>query len=96
MVARYAGAGLGLLAFTVTILCGLIVRNPVSVVLSRSIFALFTFCLIGIILGTFARWIVSEHERSQAQRIKEKYQEDPAADTPVDEETATPKPDVTA
>ena len=75
MVARFAGAGLGLFAFAVTVVAGLLVRNPVSVTLSRSILALFMFCLIGFILGTAAQLVVAEHAKKRESDIRKRYSE---------------------
>ena len=73
MAARYAGASLGLLAFTIVITAGLIARNPVTVTLSRSIFALFLFCLIGLVLGRVAQVVVAEHEQKRESEIRKRY-----------------------
>ena len=73
MVARYAGASLGLLAFTIVVTAGLIARNPVTVTLSRSIFALFLFCLIGLVLGRIAQVVVAEHEHKRETEIRKRY-----------------------
>src|SRR3990172_10396916 len=73
MVARYAGAGLGLLAFTIVVTAGLIARNPVTVTLSRSIFALFLFCLIGLVLGRIAQLVVAEHEHKRETEIRKRH-----------------------
>lgn len=75
MVARILGASLGLLAFTITIIAGLYVQNPVTVTLARGILALFVFCVIGLVLGGAAQLIVNEHEREGAKEIREKYRE---------------------
>jgi hypothetical protein len=80
MVARYAGASLGLLAFAVAGIAGLIVRNPVEVVLSRSILALVVFCALGLILGGVTQWVIAEHEHQREQEIRKKCAEQ-AADT---------------
>jgi len=89
VVARYVGAGLGLLAFTVTVVAGLLVRNPVTVTLSRSILALFTFCLIGFVLGTVAQMVVAEHEKKRESEIRKRYSGGlpVAADEPADGST---------
>ena len=71
MIARFAGAILGLLAFTITAVAGVWVQNPVTVTLSRSILALVAFCVIGVVLGTAAQVVVREHEK---QRKSEKIQ----------------------
>lgn len=89
MVARFAGAGLGCLAFAVTILAGLFVRNPVEVILSRSILALFAFCFLGLLLGSVAQKIVGEHEKERLKEIEEQFRERPAVteDGASDDET---------
>lgn len=96
MVARYAGAGLGLLAFTITVVAGLLVRNPVTVTLSRSILALFTFCFIGFVLGTVAQMVVAEREKKRESEIRKRYSEglpvaaDEAADGSTEDQGASP------
>lgn len=76
MVARLTGAGLGLLAFTITIVAGLFTQNPATVVLSRSILALFLFCLIGLVLGAAAQAVVTEYEKNQDTEIRKRFQVD--------------------
>ena len=51
MVAKMTGASLGFLAFTVAIVAGIAVGNPVNVTLSRSIYALLIFTVLGLLLG---------------------------------------------
>ena len=85
MVARYAGASLGLLAFTIAVFGGLVTRNPFSVTLSRGILALFVFCLIGLVLGHFAQMVVSEHARKREAEIRARYA---ASTTPAGGSTA--------
>jgi len=75
MVPRYAGASLGLLAFFITITAGLWVRNPVEVILSRSILALFVFCFIGLLLGGAAQMVIAEYERGRESEILKRYRE---------------------
>jgi hypothetical protein len=84
MVARFAGASLGLFAFTVAVIAGIYVQNPVSVTLSRGIFALFLFCGIGLILGAAAQTVVNEHEQKRESEILDKYRND-AEDSPEPE-----------
>ena len=81
MVARFAGASLGLLAFAVTIVAGLYAHNPPMVTLSRSILALFTFCLIGLLFGRAAQFVVAEHERSRRAEIERRYRDDAPAES---------------
>lgn len=78
MVARYAGAALGLFAFTITIVTGLLAQNPVEVTLSRSLLALLLFCLLGLVLGTAANMVITEFETSRQADIREKYRSDSA------------------
>ncbi len=74
MVARYSGASLGLFAFAVAVVAGLAAGNPFAVTLSRSILALFLFCLIGLVLGQVAQWVVLEHQRTREKEIRARYQ----------------------
>jgi len=76
MVARFAGASLGLLAFSVTIAAGLYANNPPLVILSRSVFALFTFCVLGILFGVAAQSVIAEYERSRRSKIERTYRDD--------------------
>lgn len=76
MVARLAGASLGLFAFTVAVIAGICVQNPVTVTLSRGIFALFLFCGIGLVLGAAAQKVVDEHEHKRESEILDKYRGD--------------------
>lgn len=90
MVARYAGASLGLLAFSITVFAGLAVNNPLLVTLSRGILALFLFCLIGLIVGTAAERVVREHERSREAELRKQFEEasaDPNQDGTHDRST---------
>jgi len=89
MVARYAGASLGLLAFIIVVTAGLIARNPVTVTLSRSIFALFLFCLIGLVLGRVAQMVVAEHEQKRETEIRKRYHEPPATPAERSENRST-------
>ena len=73
MVARFVGASLGLLAFTITIIAGLVVQNPATVTLSRGILALVVFCVIGLVLGTVAQLVVNEYEKSRQADILQRH-----------------------
>lgn len=75
MIARYSGATLGLLAFTIVVTAGLFTQNPMTVTLSRSIFALFTFCLLGFVLGGAAQMVVNENTRQRKMEFREKLRE---------------------
>lgn len=77
MVARFAGAGLGLLAFAITLVTGVWVHNPVTVTLSRGILALFVFCLIGMVLGQAAQAVVNEYQKNRELEIRKRFGETP-------------------
>lgn len=79
MVARFAGASLGLLAFAITVVAGIYVGNPPTVTLSRSILALFSFCVIGLLLGRAAQAVVAEFERNRRSEIERRIRADSAA-----------------
>ena len=76
MVSRFAGASLGLLAFATTTVAGLYVGNAPTVILSRSIVALFTFCVIGLLLGRIAQSVVGEYERGRIQEVERRHLEE--------------------
>ena len=84
MIARYTGASLGLLAFAVATISGLLVQNPVSMILSRGIFALFVFFIIGMVLGHAAQMVITEYESGQQSEIEKRYGEQDV-DTEVDD-----------
>jgi len=79
MIARYAGASLGLLAFAIAVMGGLATRNPFTVTLSRGILAMFVFCLIGLVLGRLAQMVVSEHETKRETEIRAHFADGTAA-----------------
>ncbi len=54
-------AALGMLAFSVCILAGLWVGNPVSVILSRALAGMVVFTIIGLATGWAAQIVVREH-----------------------------------
>lgn len=79
MVARFTGAGLGLLAFAVTMTAGLFAQVPVEVTLSRSILALFFFCIGGLLLGGAAQRVVDEYQKERESQIRKRFHEEGAA-----------------
>ncbi|NLE59242.1 MAG: hypothetical protein GX616_12840 [Planctomycetes bacterium] len=58
---RLCGAALGLFAFSITILLGLLAGNPANVVLLRALQAMLAFCLLGMCAGWVAYRILDEH-----------------------------------
>ncbi len=87
MVSRFSGATLGLLAFAVTATAGVVTQTPVAVTLSRSIFALFLFYVLGLLLGGAAQWVIAEHETEQEVRIRERFRDNEPATEGGDSET---------
>lgn len=81
MIARFTAASLGLFAFAVTVVAGLVARNPVTTTLSRSILALFLFCAVGFLLGSVAQRIVTEYKQQRELEIHERF----PTDTPATE-----------
>ncbi len=69
MVARYTGACLGLLAFAVVIVSGAVVHNSPMVTLSRALWAMVLFCILGLVLGTAAQAVVKEHLRRREEAV---------------------------
>jgi hypothetical protein len=63
MVSRYTGACLGLLAFAIVTVSGMVVHNPPMVTLSRAVAALVIFCILGLAVGACAQCAVNEHHR---------------------------------
>lgn len=70
MIARLAGAALALFAFSVSVLAGLYVGNPVTLVLSRGILALVLFFLIGLALGAAAQLVVREYSEARLRDLE--------------------------
>lgn len=58
---RVSGACLGLFAFAVTILAGLSAGNPATAILSRALWAMGAFFLLGCVLGYIALRVIDEH-----------------------------------
>jgi hypothetical protein len=58
---RLCGAALGLFAFAIAILQGLLVNNPTETTLIRAVQAMFAFCVIGLCVGWVAQRILDEH-----------------------------------
>jgi hypothetical protein len=73
MLARFTGAALGLLAFTITVTAGFFTGNPITTTLSRSILALFSFCFLGLVLGAAAQAVVTDYVARRESKIREKY-----------------------
>lgn len=75
MLARFFGAGLGFFAFSISVFAGMAARNTMQETLSRSILALFAFCVLGLLLGKVAESVVAEHKRNRSSSIKDFYRQ---------------------
>lgn len=87
MIVRYTGGILGLLAFAITVLAGLWVGNPVTVTLSRAIWALCVFCVIGLAVGWAAQYVVNDYARRRYREVMGEAQKGPSTDE--DDKTET-------
>ncbi len=94
---RRAMAVLGLLAFTITILGGLVGGNRVEFILPRALWAMGLFCFLGWIVGWCAERVVAEHRAKQRDEILGPAEEPAPAEAVPDDErnsstpvTATP------
>ncbi len=78
---RLCGASLGLFAFAIAILLGLLAGNPTPVILSRALWALLIFCVIGLIAGWVGYRVLDEHavHRSREMLSEIDGQKDAAA-----------------
>jgi hypothetical protein len=76
MLARYAGSTLGLLAFAIVLIAGLLAGNPLTTTLSRGVFALFAFFLLGSVLGAAAQLVVNEHRVQAFEQVERAHRRD--------------------
>lgn len=82
MIGRHTGGILGMLAFSVSIVVGLSAGNPVGVILSRAVWALCVFCVIGLLVGGVAQYVINDYGKRRYQEI---------TTSPEDEVPAEPK-----
>ncbi len=90
MVARFTGAVLGLMGFGVAALAGIIVGNPISTILSRAVWSLILFCIIGLCVGAAAQLVIAEHE---ARKRKELFPTDEQRGEQAEPASASPSAD---
>jgi len=95
MALRAVGVALSLLAFAVTIFFGLWVGNPVTVTLSRAIWAMVVFFLIGSALGWVVHVVVREHIHRRETELFTSEETDHDRDAEVVEEFNATEGDVT-
>ena len=66
---RRAGACLGLLAFCLTIVRGMGAGNPPEVILTRALWAMIIFFLLGLVLGLAGHLAINEHTANRAKAL---------------------------
>jgi uncharacterized membrane protein YraQ (UPF0718 family) len=76
---RLCGAALGLLAFAIAIVQGLLVNNPTDVTIFRAVKAMFVFCVIGLCVGYVAHRVLDEHSLRRRSEMFKEVDEDPHA-----------------
>lgn len=75
---KNTGAVLALLAFAVTIIAGVAVGNPATTTLTRALWAMAAFYLLGTVLGHIMNRVIDEYA---IRRKKELFGEDDEAST---------------
>ena len=70
MIARFSGGVLGLLAFALATLAGVLAGNPAEVILSRSLLGLIIFCLIGLAVGAAAQIVINEYDAAATEAMQ--------------------------
>jgi len=79
---RLCGACLGLFAFSIAIIQGLMANNPAETTLVRGLEAMFVFCLIGLCVGWVAQRVLDEHAvRRHGEMFKEVEEDEPGQQT---------------
>ncbi len=82
-------------AFAVTILVGVAVGNPATAVLSRALWAMAAFFLLGSVLGYIALRVIDEYAvRRHEELLAELRRADPSA--PAGDEANAPRPSESA
>jgi hypothetical protein len=66
---RLCGAALGFIAFSVTILLGMTAGNTFESTVERAIWAMLTFCGLGLGVGWISRRIIEEHSLALKARM---------------------------
>lgn len=88
MIARFAGGVLGLLAFSVAAVLGLVAGNPPMTIVTRSIWALVVFCVLGLVVGAAAQAVVNDFVGKQEEAPRSTKDDAAEAGTDSAERTA--------
>ena len=73
---------MGLLGFSVSLFIGLVVDNPFITVVTRSLYMLLLFTILGAILSVLGQKVIEEHfESLKAQAMSKEEGHEPVAET---------------
>ncbi|MBU0718536.1 MAG: hypothetical protein KJ749_09835 [Planctomycetes bacterium] len=89
---RSIGAQLGLLAFGLAILVGLVVGNSPITILTRAVVIMVVACAVGQIIGWAARLILRDHLQRKKQEIDRQHLEAMRELAETKEEEEAPEP----
>ena len=67
---RRIGASLGCLAFSVSVVGGLIVGNPIDTIVRRSLVALFGFFVLGVSVGWISGRVIAERNEQLEEELE--------------------------
>ncbi len=65
---RTCGACTALLAFAITIFRGVLVDNPTDTILTRALWSLVVFLVLGLAVGWIGQTVIEEHSRQLHER----------------------------
>lgn len=80
---------MGLLAFVVSVFGGLITRNRFEFILSRALWAMLAFCVLGALVGWAAQRVVREYRGEQYEEVFGKSEDAPASADRATENNST-------
>ncbi len=67
---RRIGASLGCLAFSVSVVSGLMVGNPIDTIVRRSLLALFGFFVLGVSVGWISGRVIAERNEQLEEELE--------------------------
>ena len=71
MTTKICGAGLGFLAFAVSLVIGLWTENPFITIVSRSLIVMGLFYILGCCLAGIGQKVINENVENEKQRIQQ-------------------------
>ncbi len=75
---------MGLAAFFIAVLSGLMVDNPADVILGRALVAMMVCCMLGSVLGAMGEKAVTQHLSSRASALAARLAQQAEASTKPD------------